>query len=339
MAMRSAIHYPDTHLKSKRSMASALLLWDELKVITPWQGFGIQYHAADMAEAWELIGKPLVPSEDAKAIAHNNIQTLIDTGGLPQINSADDLRPDREYEMFSQKLSHETWRLLVRNQVAPASADSHGFIMKQQAGMAIMAKLADACAGEVYARVTDRMLAYGLIADRDEEVMAHSHVVPVTLDLIDAGSITLETLIDFRAREVRERNGRDFRAWRHNYADAIQEHVLQLCDVESSDHREELTRQFREEMERHLSELKQAIGKARLEFVLKPAVVSVAVGVSTGVGGFLIAGPAGAVAGVAAGSAIKGIADIFAAGIGFSEKQRKAMEKNPMAYMYQLARA
>ncbi len=30
---------------------------------------------------------------------------------------------------------------------------------------------------------------------------------------------------------------------------------------------------------------------------------------------------------------------MFSAGIGFDERQRKAMDKNPMAYMYQLARA
>lgn len=335
MAMRSAIHYPDTHLKSKRSMASALLLWDEFKVITPWEGFGINYHATDMAAAWELFGTPLVPDQTAKRVAHKNIEAMI-AAGIPQANLCDDgLRPDNEYEMFAEKLSHETWDLLVRNRLAPVSEDSGGYVMKQQAGMAIMAKLADACAGNLYARVTDRMLAYGLIADRDEPVMAQSHVVPVTLDLIDAGSVTLEKLIDFRGREKRERNGGDYRAWRHNYADAIKAHVRELRDLESANHRDELTRQFREEMERHLSELKRAVGTAKREFVLNPTIISVAVGV----GGLLLEGPTTGLLGLAAGPAIQSVADMFNAGIGFSEKQRQAMEKNPMAYMYQLARA
>ena len=165
--------------------------------------------------------------------------------------------------------------------------------------------------------------------------MAQSHVVPVTLDLIDAGSITLEKLIDFRRREAQSSGENDYRAWRHQYADAIQAHVAQLRNVESANQRNELSRQFREEMEQQLAKLKRAIGNAKREFVLKPAIVSVAVGV----GGFLLEGPAAGLAGLAAGPALQGIADMFTAGFGFSEKQRKAMENNPMTYMYQLSRA
>ncbi len=102
-------------------------------------------------------------------------------------------------------------------------------------------------------------------------------------------------------------------------------------------HRDQLNEEFQDEMARYLNELKRAIGLAKTEMVLKPVVVSAVVGV----GGFLAAGPLGGLAGLAvgAGSVFQGLADMFSAGIGFNEKQRKAMDKNPMAYMYQLSRA
>lgn len=316
-------------------MASALLLWDNLRVIAPWESFPIAYHANDMAEAWELIGKVFVPDDANRQLAHKAIQEMIEGGALPQFQCPPDLRPDQEYEMYARKLSHDTWSLLSRNGLTGRRDAKGDYTLNQQAGMTIMAKLADACAGDAFARVTDRMLAYGLIADRDEPMLAQSHVVPLTLDLIDAGSITLERLIEFRRREERERRGGDYRAWRHNYADAIQAHVKRLKNVESANQRDELNNQFRDDMAGHLAELKLAIGVAKMELVLKPTVVSLVVGA----GGFLTSGPIAAVAGLAAGPFLKSLTDMFTAGIGFSEKQRKAMDKNPMAYMYQLARA
>jgi len=331
--MRSAIHYPDTQIQSPLSMASALLLWDNLRVIVPWDGFHIGYDNHDMAQAWELIGKPLVPDDANKRQAHQRIEAMI-AGGVPlQIQYREDLKPGQDYEIWPQKLHSETWDLLQRSRMTSAPLANGDYPFEQEAGIAIMAKLADACAGNTFARVTDKMLAYGLIADRDEPVLAQSHVVPLTLGLIDAGSIPLEKLIDFRRREVRERRGGDYRALRHAYADAVQGHVAKLRDVESSNERDQLNFEFQNEMAQYLTELNRAIGLAKIEILLKPAVVSAVVGI----GGFL-AGGAALGAGLAALPALNNLADMFSAGLGFSEKQRKAMDKNPMAYMYQLGR-
>ena len=335
MAMRSAIHYPDTRLQSRQSMASALLLWDNLRVIVPWNGFRVEYQSPDMAEAWELIGKPLVPDEANKRQAHESIKAMVEAGVPRQIQYREDLAAGQDYEIWPQKLNHETWDLLQHSRMTTPPLANGDYPFEQEAGIAIMAKLADACAGSTFARVTDKMLAYGLIADRDEPLLAQSHVVPLTLGLIDAGSISLDRLIEFRRREERERRGGDYRALRHAYADAVQGHVARLRGVESENEREQLSFEFEDEMARCLNELQRAIGLAKAEMVLKPVVVSTVVGV----GGFLAAGPLGGLAGLAAGPALQGLADMFSAGIGFSEKQRKAMDKNPMAYMYQLSRA
>lgn len=335
MAMRSAIHYPDTHLQSPQAMASALLLWDKLRVIVPWDGFHIDYTNRDMAHAWELIGKPLVPDDENKRQAHKSIEAMLEAGVPRQVQYRDDLQPDQEYEIWPQKLNYETWELLKESRMTSAPLANGDYPFEQEAGITIMAKLADACAGKTFARVTDKMLAYGLIGDRDEPVLAQSHVVPLTLELIDANAISLEKLVDFRRREEREQRGGDYKALRHAYADSVQSHVARLKDVRSANERDDINEQFQDEMARYLRELERAIGIAKTEFILKPVVVSAVVSV----GGFLAAGPLGAFAGLAAGPAWQSLADMFSAGIGFNEKQRKAMDKNPMAYMYQLSRA
>lgn len=339
MALRSAIHYPDTKLQSSQAMASAMLLWDKLRVIVPFSKYRIEYRNPEMAGAWELIGKPLVPDDHNKRQAHKSIEAMLAEGAPRQIQYREDLRLDRPYEIWPQKLHHETWRLLQEHRMTSGPVANGDYPFEHEAGITIMAKLADACAGSTFARVTDKMLAYGLIGDRDEPVLAQSCVVPITLELIDASAISLEKLIDFRRREEREQKGGDYRAWRHAYADAVQSHVTRLCRVESANQRDQINDEFRDDMARHLRELKRAIGIAKAEMVLKPVVVSAAVGV----GGFLAAGPlgalAGGLAGLAAEPALRSLADMFNAGMGFNEKQRKAMDKNPMAYMYQLSRA
>ena len=335
MAMRSAIHYPDTQLQSPQAMASAMLLWDRLRVIVPFDGYRIEYANCDMAEAWELIGKPLVPDEENKRQAHKSIEQMLATVVPRQIQYREDLQLDKAYEIWPQKLNYETWELLKQSRMTAGPLVNGDYPFDHEAGIMIMSKLADSCAGTTFARVTDKMLAYGLIGDRDEPVLAQSHVVPLTLELIDANSISLAKLIDFRRREAKEGRGGDYKALRHAYADAVQNHVARLRDVESVNHRDQLNDEFQSEMARYLAELNRAIGLAKAEMLLKPVVVSAVVGI----GGFLAAGPFAGIAGLTAGPALKGLTDMFSAGIGFNEKQRKAMDKNPMAYMYQLSRA
>lgn len=338
--MRSAIHYPDTELHSPQAMASALLLWDRLNVIVPWNGFPIAYADAAMAEAWTLIGGQICPGEADKKAAHKHIEAMLDEGVPLNIRYRADLDDNESYEIWPQKLYQETWELLAERRMTGAPLANGDYPFQQEAGIAIMAKIADACAGDVFARVTDRMLAYGMIADRDEPVLAQSHVVPVVLELVDAASIPIEKLVEFRRREEKEGRGRDYTAMRHSYADSVQAHVKRLAGIESEAQRTELNRQFRADMDDDLKDLRDALGGNRLELMLKPVVVTAVAGAATAA-----VGPAGLLAAVPAffdgkfGDSLRSIADMFSAGIGYGRKQREIMQKHPMAYMYALSRA
>ena len=83
-----------------------------------------------------------------------------------------------------------------------------------------MAKLADACAGDVFARITDRLLAFGMVAGRTEEGAGAEplDIVPMTIPMLDVDAIPLERLLAFRRKEQSERLGGD-----------LQSHAARLC--------------------------------------------------------------------------------------------------------------
>ena len=56
--MRSALYYPHTAPNSEDIVKTALLLWDRLEFIVPWEHFRPHYKNRQIARAMELIGAP-----------------------------------------------------------------------------------------------------------------------------------------------------------------------------------------------------------------------------------------------------------------------------------------
>lgn len=344
--MRSAIHYPDIQIKSTATMRSALLLWDKLHVIVPYEGFRPNYQNANMRNAWNVIGKTMCPDDHQKAASRRAIEEMLEQKldedffwrrrTMEAGGDMDDLPYD---EMWPQKLSHQSWARLQRSRVVRMLAGGN-YEMSAVAGQTIMAEVADACAGDVFARTTDRFLSYGLVAERAEETAAQMAVIPMTLSMIDASSIAFERLIDFREREQREAAGHHYTQMRHRYADAISAHVEQTMAVESRNQLDELRRQFAADMERDLADLKEALNFNKKDLILSTAVVSTAVAAGSylaqnGLEPLTIA----AMTAPALAASIERVAGLFRVGAGYSAKQRKIMAEHPMAYMYALSKA
>lgn len=208
-----------------------------------------------------------------------------------------------------------------------------------------MAKLADACAGTTLARVTDRLMAYGMIGTGNQRAGNVSDVVPVTLDLIDATSIPLDSLIAFRKREATERRGRDYTRLRHAYADMVQEQIKALGAALDQTERDRLTEEFRYRMETDLSDLRRELRGNLGQLVVTPVVVA-----AVATGGALLSGltddlQTAATIGLTAavGTKVEEIAKTVAGFVkdrmGFDERQRNVLAKHPMAYMWELSRA
>src|SRR5260370_24743755 len=81
--MRSALYYPHVEVTRLGLLQTALLLWDHLEYIQPFEHFRPDYKGhPECRRGMEVIGKPHHPSEEEKEEAH----TLIDeftARGLP----------------------------------------------------------------------------------------------------------------------------------------------------------------------------------------------------------------------------------------------------------------
>lgn len=345
--MRSAVYYPSTQVRSRQVMQSSLLLWDELHTIVPTPNYAPDYRERrDMAEAWELIGRKLVPTGTQQKRAHAAIEVTLERGGLPpslyDIAAVD--QPSEYYEVWPQKFTENTFKLLRDHRLTDLPLPNGDYPFTQEGGLLVMAKLADACAGTTLARVTDRLMAYGMIGSAEQRPGQLSDVIPVTLDIIDTSSVSLEDLIAFRRREVSERNGRDYTRLRHAYADLVQEQIKVLSKALDQTERERLTQEFRQRMEADLAELRRELGSNRGQLLVTPIVVA-----SVATGGALLTGvthelQTAAAFGLTAavGSKIEDVAKTVAGFVkdrmGFNDKQREILAKHPMAYMWELSK-
>jgi hypothetical protein len=342
--MRSAVYYPRTEVHSRPLMQSSLLLWDELHTIVPEHGYQPEYGGdAEMAEAWELIGRKLVPDARLKDLAHDAIAEVI-RDGVPQnmwyLGQID--QPADPYEVYPQKLAIETLNMLQESKMAGAPLPNGDYPFTQEGGLLVMAKLADVCAGEQFARVTDRLMAYGMVGAGGGRLASDAEVVPITLDLIDASAIPLRRLLDLRKREAKERGGSDYTKFRHAYSDRIQSQITALSSARTLNDYQEINRKFREDMEIDLKDLRKDLGANKSDLFLKPVVVATVAAAASmlidhsGASAAVLFG-LGAVGGADPKEIAKAVGDFFDGGLSFGRKQREVMAEHPMAYMYALS--
>ena len=339
--MRSALYYPHTDVRSEALMKSALLTWDKLHSIIPHEGYRPDYgDNRMMADAWELIGEGLVAKPDEQKIAHANIEEMLQTGLPLEFNFlANQDRTGATYEIWPQKFAIETWHLMQAHQLTPSQLPNGDYPFTHEGGVLVMSKLADAMAGKRYARVTDQSLAFGMTANQEQD-RAIEQAVLMTLDLVDANRLSFKKLIEFRSHE--DRHGYDLR---ENYLKAVETHVTELKTLTTQRQIEDKNRQFKRDMQHDLIALGEAITGNKLELALKPVIVTTLVAVGAGIAA--VAGGSAAalvtagtmVLGVTATEVADKLSKIVEQGFGYNKKQREAMTKHPMAYMYQLGRA
>ena len=339
--MRSALYYPHTDVRSEALMKSALLTWDKLHSIIPREGYRPDYGDNQaMAKAWELIGEGLVAKPDEQKIAHSNIEEMLKTNLPIEFKFLADKDRVRDlYEIWPQKFAAETWQLMQAHQLTPSQLPNGDYPFTHEGGVLVMSKLADAMAGKHYARVTDQSLAFGMTANQEPD-RATEQAVLMTLDLVDANQLSLDQLINFRRCE--DRHGYE---QRENYLKSVEAHVTELKTLATQRQIDDKNRQFKRDMQHDLSALGEAITGNKLELVLKPVIVTTLVALGTGIaaltgGGAAALATAGPMAlGVTATEVADKLSKIVEQGFGFNKKQREAMAKHPMAYMYQLGRA
>jgi hypothetical protein len=139
-------------------------------------------------------------------------------------------------------------------------------------GLHLMNILADCCAGNSMARITDRQGAYdllaGLLAEKTNQVEttqlqpddSRQAVVKLTLDVLDLSSVCTETLIRLRELEVKETTGWKYRDLRHRYVDRIEDQLKKLRMATGDAERNAIREEFKESMKDDLQSLREALG-------------------------------------------------------------------------------
>ena len=330
--MRSAFYYPEAEVSDPATMASALLLWDELHVIVPDQKWHPSYYQnPGMQAAWEVFGKTKYPSDAQKKKAHESILELMDDPDF-RAESGERVTP-RPYTIYPSKLMDKTWTELRDAGLFDDRGDAGAF--ENSVAVTVMSKLADACAGSRFSRWTD-------VRSANEHVFGAeaigTKVVPFTLSLVDMSSIPLAKVIAFRRREQAEARGHDLRALRHAYCDAVSAHIEALRGSDSPEEASELSRQFRQATVARHKDLIDGLSLSVRDMAFSPVVTSVLTGVGSwlatnhGVTSLALAACAGAPA------MVDKVMSLHQLGRGASAKQRQVMAGNPMAYVQRFGR-
>ena len=344
--MYSALYYPHATIDSEPMLKTALLLWDRIEYITPWDGFkpDLRNKSSDFREGFELIAEAHPPTESEKEQAHQKVQEFL-SQPLPEpfkyrLHRA---AHDEEYEMYPQKFMSKTWQVLQDAKVVGGSLGNADFPTSRPAGLCLMSILADCCAGTTRTRVTDKGEAYatiaGLLTDPGRSAFdagdsLQERLVPQTLRVVDGAAIDLRRLIDFRKKESAE-GGHAIRDLRHRYIDHLQSCLKNLTasGVTEGD-RKEIERQFEDNMRVDLGFLRDELRIARNDlFLSKDMIVAVLAGI--GAAASFLVPPIPLLAGF--GAAPLTFGGVLSARNKYYTSRRDIMRKHPMAYLYELA--
>jgi len=330
--MRNALYYPHADIADTSILRTALLLWDELELVAPWDGWCSRHADPLIAEAQDLVVRPRVPSDHVKAEAHREIVRLLEDGFADRIRLVPSF-PDQSL-VHARKLSYETWALLADAGLADEVNDGAAYRVSEAASLILLSVIADVRAGDQFARVTDREDAYRIIANTisrplevEDPTPDDSLIVALPAKIFDARSIPLPRLVDLRRREA-QAGGHFLRGLRHRLSEHVTAQFAELSSA-PADYHADITREFDRRLKDLESELREALRLNLHRAIFSTEVVALCV-----FGGAIASrgSAAEALAVSAVGAFIGGarVLDRFTAG------RREIMRANPAAYLYQL---
>jgi len=244
-------------------------------------------------EAARIILEPHIPTENEKRRAHDQIMELVsqDLPTWLQVDFGSEDEDYKLYQIYKYKLLPETWEELKARHLVKFKrhGDLDDYASHTYLGLTIMSILARSCAGTLKHTITDRDAAYGTLMEhlkylsgnpqsRNPSNLSDSTqtffkawlnslgiieesaknerreaLINITLDVIDARQISLETLI--RLRQDKSAVAAELR---QHYSSSIESYVDQFCSPELTESdRSELTNSFQAEMENDLLRLQE----------------------------------------------------------------------------------
>jgi hypothetical protein len=345
----SALYYPHTNVQSTSLLKTALLMWDELHIIVPEEGFRFSGASKDASAALEVIAHRRVPTPAEKRAAHELIDDFVKQP-LPLAFSYTDTSR-APYELYPQKLMTETWDLLQEANLVGRPLPNQDYPTATQTGLSIMSILADCCAGAELTRVTDRVDAHAFLSD---SVVEHTRVsatdaarqelVSVPLRVASAEDIPLDKLVAMRQREKAGKTP-GLAALRHRLVNRIEKEVSELAAAKTESDQRELKQRFEQFLADDLLELREALKMETVATLSSKTVVASVLGVVGAFSPLLAAAlpplglPLAAVVGAGsllkAGAALGSIRGLINTNVKFAKTRIKVLKDHPTAYLYE----
>jgi hypothetical protein len=343
--MRSALYYPHIEIRSESLLKTALMLWDRLYVIVPWDNYTPNYRSPEAKKSFELIGKCHFPSDDEKKQAHELVEDFA-TRPLPEAFSyVSSQSPQEIYEVYPQKLLPKTWDTLQQAGLAGAPLNNADYPTASPTGLSLMSLLADCCAGDTLVRVTDRSAAYAslsglltestpaptVVADARESLLA------LTLKVADADGIPLAKWNQFREREIAAADGHHVRDLRHRFVEKIEAQAQKIAGAKSGAERIEIEAQIQEDMRDDYKALREALKLEAVQVLAtKEILVSVLGGIAA-LGGMALNTVIPLPDVLTSSGAAASIGGLLASKSKYVDARRKVLRDHPISYLYEAA--
>jgi hypothetical protein len=338
--VRSALYFPHTSIQNENLIRTSLLLWDQVHIMVPWDGFCQDSHNRYHARALELIGVSHVPSYEEKKQAHEIVEDFA-TRPLPEAFSYISKGYPDDWPVYPEKLLPDTWNMLRMTGLAGQQKYGGGVPVKEPTGLSLLSILADCCAGESLARITDQSAAYGILTGllaekpaKDDRQGTMEGLAALTLTVIDTSGIPLTKLIAFREREEKSANGHDLRSLRHRYLDRLSAQASALAHLQKESDRAEIKRQFDQDMTDDLRQLRSELRLLATETLtskeLLVAALAGAVAIASPFLNFRLPNVTGA-----SGGAVS-IGGLLAVRTKFVKSRRDVLKNHPMAYLHEI---
>jgi hypothetical protein len=341
--MRSALYYPHTEIRSESLLKTALMLWDRLYVIVPWEDYAPNYSSALAARSFELIGKCHFPSLAEKKQAHELVEDFA-TRPLPKaFNYVSAHDPNEIYEVYPQKLLPETWNTLQQAGLAGSALINADYPTASPTGLSLMSLLADCCAGDSMVRVTDRSAAYaslaGLLTESSSDSIDASEtresLLALNLRVTNADQIPLTKWIQFREREEASADGHHVRDLRHRFVEKIEGQATKIASAKSGAQRTEIQTQIEEDMRDDYKSLREALKLEAWQILpTKEIVVSVLGGIAA-LGGLALNTVIPLPDVVTGTGALASIGGLIASKSKYVNARRKVLREHPVSYLYE----
>jgi hypothetical protein len=339
--MKNALYFPYTHVRTEKLFKSALLLWDQLEYVVPYAEYPIDYtplafnrdDARTLQEAHCLVCREHVPTAEENQEANERIIELATTPNLPPWFLKTPSGMPR-FAVHFGKLFEETWEALRQLGMEIYVRDDKDLEVPTAFGRASMTILAQSCSGHDTELVTDSDQATASVRNTteiegrsyegislDSEQTYFSAVE--ALNFINVDAFTLQQLIDFRAREKRERTPYQGQ-FRRNYWEQLDKSVAEYRNAKNEAERDRVRDRFRSAMKSDFQFLKEELGLSTAEvlFEIDPAAL-------VSLGAAIVGGPVGVLA-----TFIAGLRSASAKITGYVVKKKTTELKHSSSYLY-----